>query len=214
VINRFSIIALCALLLSGCSGVTKLDFTSPGRGSWQRPKDVVRTLAIEPGSMVADLGAGEGYFIPYLSKSVGAEGLVYAVEVDEEITEALRVQFSQSHLNVEVVLAELDDARLPDESIDLILLVNSYHHIDDRPDYFARLRESLAPEGRVAVIDVNQEVKGFFRLFLKEGHASSAPEVEAEMQAAGYHLVERSDLLPTQIFEVFAAGREPVSLEP
>ena len=139
----------------GCQGVSKLDLTTLSRGTWQRPEDVVAALAIEPGDTVADLGAGEGYFLPYLSDAVGSDGTVYAVDVDAEIVRELAERFPPDSTNVKATLGELDDPKLPAESLDLVLIVNTYHHIEDRPAYFRRLQAGLGAGGRVAVIEPN-----------------------------------------------------------
>ncbi len=192
------------LLLCGCSGLGKLDLSTLGRDSWQRPADVVEALELQPGDRVADLGAGEGYFVPHLSEAVGAEGRVYAVDVDDEVVEALAQRFPPESTNVETVLAKLEDPMLPDGSLDLVLIVNTYHHIEDRPAYFRKLKRDLRPGGRVAVIDPNQDLGGILGLTLDEGHKSSAPVVEQEMLEAGYRVEARHDFLPVQIFRVFA----------
>ncbi len=192
------------LVLSACNGITKLDLTTLGRDSWQRPADVVEALELQPGDRVADLGAGEGYFVPHLTKAVGADGRVYAVDVDEEVVGELAERFPPESTNVEAVLAKLEDPMLPDGSLDLVLIVNTYHHIEDRPAYFRRLRRDLRSGGRVAVIDPNQDLGGILALSLDEGHKSSAPVVEEEMREAGYRVEARHDFLPVQIFRVFA----------
>ena len=74
------VVPICFAL--GCSGVGRIDWSRPGRDMWQRPDDVIAALEIEPGSRVADLGAGEGYFVAHLAEAVGYEGVVYAVAVD------------------------------------------------------------------------------------------------------------------------------------
>ena len=197
----------CAGLLglSGCSGLTKLDYGHLfSRDGWQRPDDVVRVLAIEPGTRVADLGAGEGYFIARLAAAVGPEGRVYAVEVEDEALAALeRFVAEQGLANVDVVRGTYADPGLPDGAVDLVLLVNTYHHIEDRESYFAGLRGDLAPAGRVAVIDPNEELTGIVSWFLDEGHTSRAADVRAEMSAAGYVEVASHEFLLTQIFEIF-----------
>lgn len=202
---RFTVVLTLSALLVGCSGVTRLDFTSWGRAIWQRPEDVVRTLALSPGASVADIGAGKGYFVPYLSDAVGKDGRVYAVEVEAELTQAMESRFADAS-NVEVVLGDFDDPLLPDGQIDLVLIVNTYHHIEDRKLYFRKLLVDLAPEGRVAVIEGDEELTGILGLFVKEGHASRASDVDREMREAGYRRLESIDLLPTQIFEVFGSA--------
>lgn len=191
------------LTLVACSGVGKLDLTTLGRGTWQRPADVVGALELQPGDRVADLGAGKGYFVHYLSEAVGSNGRVVAVEVDEELVQSLAEQFPPDRSNVEIVLGGFEDPGLDDGSVDLILIVNTYHHIEDRPDYFRRLQRDLRPGGRVAVIEPNQDLHGVLSLALDEGHKSSAPAVVAEMAQAGYRLEASFEFLPVQIFEVF-----------
>jgi ubiquinone/menaquinone biosynthesis C-methylase UbiE len=197
-------LVLALALAIGCEGVGRLDLTAGGRGRWQRPEDVVRALEIQPGDRVADLGAGDGYFVSHLSKAVGEEGIVYAVDVDAEIVEKLGETFPPDATNVETILGEYGDPLLPDGSIDLVLIVNTYHHIEDRPAYFRRLQRDLEPGGRVAVIDPNQDLGGLLGLTLDEGHKSSAAAVEAEMREAGYRVVARHEFLPVQIFRVFS----------
>ena len=81
--------------------------------------------------------------------------------------------------------------------------MNTFHHIEDRPAYFARLRASLSPRGRVAVIEPDAELGGLLSLFVEDGHASNAAGVAEEMRSAGYRRRASHDSLPIQIFEVF-----------
>jgi ubiquinone/menaquinone biosynthesis C-methylase UbiE len=156
---------------------------------------------------VADIGAGEGYFVPYLSRAVGPQGKVYAVEVDDERVAQLEARvLAEGLANVEVVRGRFEDPELPDAGIDRVLIVNTYHHIEDRSDYFARLRRDLRPGGRVAIIENDTDLTGVLSLFLDEGHTSTASEVREEMRSAGYRTVQSHDWLATQIFEVFAPG--------
>jgi len=195
-------IALWVALLGGCSGVSRLDFTSWGRGSWQRPQDVIELLEVASGSRVADLGAGEGYFLTYLSDAVGPRGTVYAVELDPERIATLEAGFGD-RTNLEVVTGAPDDPMLPNASIDLVLLVNTYHHIDDRERYFRQLRNDLADGATVAIIEPDGDLGGVLGLFLEEGHTSRAIDVRREMAAAGYQHARSFDRLPVQLFEVF-----------
>ena len=202
---RTTLFLILAALLSSCSGVTRLDFTSWGRAIWQRPEDVVGALALPSGARVADIGAGKGYFVPYLLDAVGNNGQVYAVEVEAELARAMESRFADES-NVEVVLGRFEDPLLPDGQIDLVLVVNTYHHIENRDVYFRKLRGDLAPGGRVAVIEPDAELTGILGLFVEEGHANHTSDVEREMQAAGYRRLESLDLLPIQIFEIFGSA--------
>lgn len=209
------LVLLAALaLLTGCNGVGELDLTTLGRDTWQRPDDVVSALALAPGARVADLGAGDGYFVERLSAAVGPDGHVYAVDVDADTVARLAERFRAGSTNVETILGEPDDPGLPDRAIDLVLLVNTYHHIEGRSDYFRKLRTDLAPGGRIAVIEPDEDLDGLLSLALDEGHKSSAPAVKAEMRAAGYRLDAEHEFLPVQIFSVWAPEPEAPRAEP
>ena len=203
--RAFGSVFLVALALPACSGFTKLDYTSlTQRAAWQRPDRVIEALGIEPGDHVVDLGSGEGYFLSYLVEAVGPDGRVTAVDVDEEVTDSLRARVDEAGWqNVSVVLGEFADPRLPDGEADLVLLVNTYHHIEDRPDYFSKLRKDLRPEGRVSVIDPNLELGGILGLTLDEGHQTAVGDLQGEMREAGYRELDRFDFLPVQIFAVY-----------
>ena len=197
---------LVALALPACAGLGKLDYTClTERAGWQRPERVIEALQIQPGDHVVDLGSGEGYFLPYLVEAVGRDGQVTAVDVDEEVTVALQARVDEAGWqNVTIVLGGFTDPMLPDGAIDLVLLVNTYHHIEDRPAYFTNLRSDLRPEGRVSVIDPNLELGGLLGLTLDEGHKSAIGDVHDEMREAGYREIDRLDFLPVQIFAVYA----------
>ena len=143
------------------------------------------------------------FYVPL--DAVGNDGQVYAVEVEAELVQAMESRF-ESESNVEVVLGRFEDPLLPDGKIDLILIVNTYHHIEEREVYFGKLRGDLAPGGRVAVIEPDAELTGILGLCVEEGHASRSSHVEREMRAAGYRRLESLDLLPIQIFEIFGSS--------
>ena len=102
------------------------------------------------------------------------------------------------------MLASEDDPGLPVDAIDVILIVNTYHHIADRSRYFARLRAYLRSGGRVAVIEPNADLGGILGMTLEEGHMSHARDVSREMQEARYRQIRSLEFLPVQIFEVFS----------
>lgn len=182
-------------------------FDDPERGEWQKPKQVVGALRLQPGMAVADLGAGTGYFLSYLSRAVGERGAVFAVEVEPKLVEHVRDRADEESLgNIVPVLASADGAGLPNARIDVVLIVDTYHHIDDRLAYLRRLAGVLTANGRVAVID-------WFKRELPKGpppdHKLSREHVLEEMRAAGYELVDEPAFLPYQYFLIFrpkAAG--------
>jgi ubiquinone/menaquinone biosynthesis C-methylase UbiE len=176
-------------------------FDDPERDAWQKPHQVIQALGLKPDAVLADIGAGTGYFAVRLANMVPA-GKVYAVDVEPDMVRYLaeRAQ-KEKRPNLVAVQAQAGDPRLP-AKVDLALFVDVYHHIDDRGRYFRKLAGSLAPGGRVAVID--------FRMDSPSGPpkaARIAPErVKAELAAAGYRLVEEHGFLPRQYFLVFTPG--------
>lgn len=191
--------------------LSKLDYTKiPTRATWQLPSRVVAALDLDAGDRVADVGAGEGYFTFPLAEAVGGGGRVYAVEIEEHLVDAIE---RQAHLrdvaNVDAVLGELDDPRLPDRGIDLVFLCNTYHHLENRTAYFSRLRTDLRPGGRVAIVDMRPDLTGIAGLFSHEAHSTSRTDLLGEMELAGYRHVEGHDFLPIQIFEIFTPAASP-----
>ena len=174
-------------------------FDDPKRDEWQKPHEVITALALKPEAAVADLGAGTGYFAARIAKMLPS-GTIYAVDVEADMVRYLAERAKREGLkNVKPVAGLPDDPRLP-EKVDLILLVDVYHHIEQRERYFRRLTDSLKPGGRIAVID--------FRLDSPEGppkRVRVAPErVKAELRAAGLVLRQELDFLPYQYFLVFS----------
>ena len=102
--------------------------------------------------------------------------------------------------NAEVVLGRFEDPELPDGGVDLVLTVDTYHHIEDRPSYFRNLKRDLAPGGRVAVIDYDGRKGWFVRLL---GHYTPREELLREMREAGYEVVEEHAWIDRQSFVIF-----------
>ena len=173
-------------------------FDDPARDAWQKPHEVIQALALTPDAVVADIGAGTGYFAVRLASMVPL-GRVYAVDVEPDMVAYLAARAKREKRgNLFAIAGTPDDPRLT-EKADVIVLVDVYHHIDQRDRYFSRLRASLKPGGRLAIID--------FRMDARDGPpkaARIAPErVVAELKAAGYSLTQEHDFLPRQYFLVF-----------
>jgi SAM-dependent methyltransferase len=173
-------------------------FDDPERDAWQKPHDVIQVLALKPNAVVADIGAGTGYFSVRFA-NMTPKGRVYGVDIEPDMVKYLAARAKREGLkNVTAVAGAPDDPRLP-EKADLIILVDVYHHVGDRERYFSNLKKSLKPGGRIAVID--------FRMDSPVGppqRARIAPEaVKSEMQRAGYILAQEHAFLPNQYFLVF-----------
>ncbi len=172
-------------------------FDDPARDAWQKPDEVVRALALAPGARVADVGAGTGYFAVRLARAV-PQGTVYAVDLSADMVKYLGERARREGLaNLRALQGAPDKPNLP-EPVDVVLLVDVYHHIDSRIEYFRALRQSLAPGGRVAIIDFRPESRRGPR------HKVAASQVTDEMRRAGFAVMSSHDFLPDQYFIVFA----------
>lgn len=195
------VLLLLPTLGLGCSW-KRCAYEGGGRDAWQQPARVIEALGLEPGQSVADLGSGTGYFTGRLARAVEPGGTVFAVDVDADVHEELRERLAEEHVaNVELVLATPDDPGLPDGRIDLVLTVDTYHHIGDRAAYFRRLKQDLAPDGRVAVIEFDGRKGTFVKL---SGHYTEKSLILEEMAEAGYRVDEDFGFLDRQSFVVFA----------
>ena len=166
----------------------------PGRDEWQNPHAVLEALALKPDEVIADIGAGSGYFARRFARHAGK---VYAVDIDEGLLAIVR---KDAPANLLTILAAPDDPRLPEKSVDTIFFCDVLHHIDHRAAYLPKLLKALKPGGRVVNID-------FYKKPLPLGPPMamklSEDQVIAEFSAAGFRLAQKLDLLPYQYFLVF-----------
>jgi arsenite methyltransferase len=199
--NRcLSALLIVSLWLAGCAEWGYRHMNDPARDAWQKPKQVVERLDIQPGARVADLGAGGGYFTWYLAAAVGPQGKVYAAEIDDTALAIIEKEMkSRGVTNVVPIRAEPGDAKLP-EPVDLVFSCDTYHHMEDRVAYFQSLARYLKPDGKVAILDFHAE--GFFSGLL--GHGTTKQEVRREMEFAGYRLAADYDFIDRQHFQIFS----------
>jgi arsenite methyltransferase len=199
--NRcLSALLIVSLWLAGCAEWGYRHMNDPARDAWQKPKQVVERLDIQPGARVADLGAGGGYFTWYLAAAVGPQGKVYAAEIDDTALAIIEKEMkSRGVTNVVPIRAEPGDAKLA-EPVDLVFSCDTYHHMEDRVAYFQSLARYLKPDGKVAILDFHAE--GFFSGLL--GHGTTRQEVRREMESAGYRLAADYDFIDRQHFQIFS----------
>ena len=178
------------------------SFDDPARDAWQKPDDVIAALDLKPGMVVADLGAGTGYFSVRLAKSA-AKPRVLAVDLEPDMVAYLTRRAADEQLaNMIAVQATATDSRLP-ERVDRVLIVDTYHHIGARVDYFRRLRSNLKPGGRVVLVDFRPDGEmGPPREFRQ-----TPAECEPELRRAGYRLATSFEFLKYQQMLVFEVAR-------
>ncbi len=173
-----------------------------GREEEQRPGEVIKTMGLKDGDLVADLGCGTGYFARRMARAVAPSGRVYAVDIQPEMLDRMKGLLEKEAItNVVPVLGEADDPKLPSAGLDWILLVDVYHELQRPKAMLAKMRESLKPAGRIALVEYRLE--GTTASHIRPEHRMSPAQVLAEWEPAGFRLVTRHEFLPTQHFFVF-----------
>jgi arsenite methyltransferase len=171
------------------------------RDQWQKPDEVVKALDLKNGDMVADIGAGSGYFSRRLARAVGPDGKVYAVDVAGDILAYLAERASRERLtNIVTIVSAPGNPMLPKNSVDLAFFCDTTHHIEHRVNFYRNLLPALKAHGRVAIIDYRPD----------SPHAPHKPEqlvprsqVISEAQEAGFKFVRDFQFLPYHYFLIF-----------
>jgi arsenite methyltransferase len=173
----------------------------PARDAYQKPHEVITALNLKPGEVIADIGAGSGYFTFRLARHVGDTGRVYAVDVSPDMIVHLNRRIRDLQLkNVVTILAAPDDPLLADASIDRFLICDTWHHIENHPRYLGLLKKMLKADGQVVMID------------FKKTETPVGPPLEMridrgdllrEMETNGFRLAAEHTFLPHQYFLVF-----------
>jgi arsenite methyltransferase len=171
------------------------------RDEWQKPDEVVKALGLNNGDIVADVGAGSGYFSRRLSRAVGPKGRVYAVDVAADILAYLKDRADQEGLrNIVTIVSQPDDPMLPPNSVDLVFFCDTTHHIDSRVAFYRKLAPAVRQHARMAIIDYPPD----------SPHAPHRPEqlvpraqVINEAEQAGFKFVKDFQFLPYHYFLVF-----------
>jgi ubiquinone/menaquinone biosynthesis C-methylase UbiE len=174
----------------------------PDRDLWQLPGQIMDALGVAEGSVVADIGAGGGWFTIRLARRVGPNGIVYSEDIQPEMLEATGRRVSKEGLrNVRTVHGTVDDPKLPAGALDAVLIVDTYHEIEYPVALLRNIATSLKPQGRVGVVDFKKDGLG-------PGPALEDrvdPDVIVrDAEAAGLKLVRRETFLPYQFLLIFA----------
>ena len=174
---------------------------APDRDIWQRPDQVMDALAIAEASVVADVGAGGGWFTVRLARRVGPNGIVYAEDVQAEPLTAISRRVAAEGLrNVKTIRGLRNDPRLPPRSLHAALMVDAYSEIEDRVTFLRNLAKSLRPDGRLGVVDFTLAGGG-------PGPATeervSPDSVIRDAANAGLRLLSQETFLEYQYFLIF-----------
>jgi len=170
-------------------------FDDPARDAWQKPDEVVALLGALPGQVVADVGAGTGYFEGYLSRAVGGAGTVYALDSEPAMIAYLEARATRElWSNVRAQVSPVDAPGLPPAAIDRVLIVDTWHHLPDRPGYARLLAAALRPGGAIAVVDFTPDAT----IGPPAAARISAQTVVDELTAAGLVATIVAENLPHQ----------------
>ncbi|OQX54161.1 MAG: hypothetical protein B5M54_05670 [Candidatus Aminicenantes bacterium 4484_214] len=167
-----------------------------------KPDQIIEAIELKPGSSIADIGAGGGYFALRFAEIVGHEGKVYALDTNQEFLQFIQHNATEKGLkNIVTILIE-EKPRLPEGSLDVIFMRNITHHLSSRVDYFKNLKRFLKEKGHIVIIDYKKSKLFTFRgLF---GHHVPKKTIIREMEKAGYLLEKEFDFLPEQHFTIFS----------
>jgi ubiquinone/menaquinone biosynthesis C-methylase UbiE len=162
----------------------------------EAPSKALDALDLQPGMIVADIGAGSGYYTSRMAKRVGASGRVYATDIQQGMIDLLNRRItSEGLVNVTAVLGGMDDPQLPPHSIDLAIMVDVYHELQQPQIFLQRLKEAFKPGGRLVLLEFRKEDP---KVPILEVHKMSVAEVKQEMEAEGFVIDRVIETLPWQ----------------
>ena len=168
----------------------------PEREDEEAPSKALDALELKPGMVVADIGAGSGYYSSRIAKRVGPTGRVYATDIQPGMIEMLDRRIKSEGLtNVTTILGGMDDPRLPPTSIDLAIMVDVYHELQEPQLFLQRLKGAFKPDGRLVLLEFRKEDP---KVPILEVHKMSVAEVKQELEAEGFVLDKVIDVLPWQ----------------
>jgi len=173
----------------------------PERAEEERPERVLAALELKPGMAVADIGAGSGYYSSRMAERVGPNGTVYAVDIQPEMIDILKVQMKQRRVtNVKAILGTETDPRLPAGALDLAIMVDVYHELEYPYEMLAAIVRALKPGGRVAFVEFRANDPN---VPIKALHTMTEAQVRKEAAAQAVEWVKTMTDLPWQQIIVF-----------
>jgi predicted methyltransferase len=173
----------------------------------EMPNSALESIGIKPGMTVADVGAGSGYFTVRLSRLVGPQGKVYAQDVQPEMLRILRRRLDKANFaNITTVLGTENDPKLPENSLDLILMVDVYHEFAQPQLMLRKLRESLKSDGRMVLLEYRKEDPW---VPIRPEHKMSVAEAKLEVEDEGFLLERVGKELPRQHILIFKKAGQP-----
>jgi ubiquinone/menaquinone biosynthesis C-methylase UbiE len=181
-------------------------FERDGREIWDRRHEIVQALNLRPGTAVADIGAGTGFFTMLFAEAVGPRGRVYAVDIARNFVDSIRTR--AKGLGLTQVTGVVNTARstlLPAYSVDLVFISDTYHHFEYPQSMLASIHAALRPKGEMVVVDFKR-IPGLGHPWVLGHVRAGEAVVTQEILAAGFELIERRDFMQTQYYLRFRKG--------
>lgn len=173
----------------------------PKRDAYQKPHEVVHALGLKPGEIIADIGAGSGYFTFHLARHIGEKGKVYAVDVSAEMILHVNRRIREFKANnVVTILADPDDPLLPEQSVNRFFICDVWHHIGNQTKYLSLMKKMLKPGGEVVIIDFHKKELPFGPPMQMK---IAREDLIKQFDSNGYRLTKEHTFLPYQYFLVF-----------
>ena len=173
----------------------------PQRDAYQKPHEVLTALSLKPGEVIADIGAGSGYFTFPIAHHLGPEGKVYAVDVSPDMILHLNRRIRDlKTTNVVSVLADPDDPLLPEQSVNRFFICDVWHHVENPSKYLGMIKKVLKPGGQVIMIDFHKKELAFGPPMEMK---IAREDLIKQMESNGFRLAKEHSFLPYQYFLVF-----------
>jgi ubiquinone/menaquinone biosynthesis C-methylase UbiE len=195
VLGLLALVATAGLSLGWQQQPVPFKAQDEDRELHQRPGDVLKALEIGRGSWVADVGAGNGYYVRHMADLVGPTGKVFAEEISDEAIEFLHLRVKMFDLrNVEIIKGAEDDPKLPSDSLTAVLVVNTYHHFRQHVPMLRRILRSLKPGGRFVIVDYSlPEHRSQNRAEQLKIHEIDPGIARTEVGEAGFQVLKSED---------------------
>lgn len=182
----------------GFEGIEWLE--RPERETEESSIKLINNMNIHPNDVIADIGAGSGYHV-FKMVPIAREGLIYAVDIQEEMLETIRLKKENSvYKNIETIKGSEESVNLPENSIDKILMVDVYHEFSNPKEMMASIKKALRPNGKIFLVEYRGEDP---LVPILKVHKMTEKQAIKEMKAAGFKLNKNINNLPWQHCMVF-----------
>jgi len=191
--NLIALIAVLFLPIFGYSQYSEYDWEE--RDTWMDTESIYKAIGIDKGSFVADIGCHEGYLSIRLANKVGDNGRVFAVDVRNDRLNTLRDNLKERELNnVDVILGDYDNPKLPENKLDAVIIMDTYHEMTDYMEILEHVYKSLKPGGKITIVEkLKSRIKGKSRDRQTDAHSLSPKYVKQELEKSGFEIIHTNN---------------------